>query len=206
MSGEIHLIKVESEEQCWYCGRRKMSESENFYKVFLRDKDMGIVICELCKGGLATRFLEGSEKTYATHLTFYIKHSLLELEKKIPDIAKAELNSAIESYEDGEYVTSFRSIGWVAEWLTERLFVKKLGESTPKEKLSWEDKLGRLLDRSRREKRSPDEAILYQLFSLKWFRNIASHPSEYKITGEDVRLGLTIILYLFHQACSYSMI
>ena len=206
MSGNVHFIEVESEEPCWYCRRRKLRESEKFYKVFFGDNDIGMVICELCRGGFATRYLEGSEKTYATHLTFYVKQSLFELKKKLPDTIIAELSSAIEHYENGEYIASFRSIGWVAEWLTERFFVKKFGESPIKEKLSWENRLGKLLGQSRKDEKTPQEALLHQLFSLKWFRNKADHPSEYKITAEDVRLGLTTILYLFHQASRYNLI
>jgi hypothetical protein len=42
----------------------------------------------------------------------------------------------------------------------------------------------------------PEEAVVHQLFSLKWFRNKAGHPSAYDITSEDTRLGLISIAYL----------
>jgi len=206
MSNKVNFIEVEPEQPCWYCGRRRLSERERFYRVFLGDNETGIVICELCKGGFSTRLLEGPEKTHAAHLVFYVRRSLLGLERKLPEKITAELNSAVENYEAGEYSTSFRSIGFVAEWLTKKLFTKKFGELTTGEKPSWESSLGRLLEVSRKDKRTPEEALICQLFSLKWFRNKADHPSEYEITGEDVRLGLISIVYLFHQTCSYNLV
>jgi hypothetical protein len=206
MSDKVNFIEVESEEPCGYCGRKKLSESEKFYKVFVGDKDFGMVICELCKGGFLTRFLEGPEGTHATHLIFYVKRSLCGLEEKLPKEITRELNSAIENYEAGEYSASFRSIGFVAEWLTERLFTKRFGESPTEEKLSWENALGRLLEHSRKNKNKPEEALVHQLFSLKWFRNKAGHPSKYKITGEDVRLGLMSVVYLIHQTYLHNLI
>lgn len=167
---------------------------------------MGMVVCDLCRGGFLTRISEGSEKTYATHLIFYVKRSLFQLKEKLPYLVTEELNIAILNYEDGQYAASFRSIGFVAEWLTERLFVKKFGMLSEKEKLSWAVKLGRLLGQSRKEKKTPKEALLYELFSIKWFRNKADHPSEYKITGEDVRLGLISIIYLFRQVYAHDLI
>lgn len=206
MSGRVNFIEVEPEEPCWYCGRRKLNERERFYRVFLGDNETRIVICEFCKGGFSTRLLEGPEKTHATHLIFYIRRSLSELETKLPKKMTTELNSAIENYEIGEYSASLRSIGFVAEWLTTKLFTRRFGELTTGEKLSWESTLGRLLETSRKDKKTPEEALIYQLFSLKWFRNKADHPSEYEITGEDVRLGLMSIVYLFHQTCSYNLV
>jgi len=61
-------------------------------------------------------------------LTFYVKHAFLKLSADLPGTKTADLNSTIENYEKGEYSTSFRNIGLVAEWLTERLFAKKFGE------------------------------------------------------------------------------
>jgi len=199
MSGEFHFIEVESEKPCTHCGRKKLKESDKFYKVFIGDHDLGMVVCEFCKGGFLTHILGSPEKTYATHLTFYVKRSVSELKEKLPGQIIKDLNSAIQNYENGEYVASFRSIGYVAEWLTGRLFDKKIGKLPGREKLSWEGKLGRLLDQSRKDKKTPQEALIYELFSMKWFRNKADHPSEYKITGEDVRLGLISIVYLIHQ-------
>jgi hypothetical protein len=205
MSNGFSFIEVKSEEQCWYCGRRKLNQNEKSYRVYAGASDVGIVVCELCRVGFLTRFLEGSEKTYAAHLVFYVKRSLLEIGDRLPSAISVELNSAIENYENGKYVANFRSIGYVAEWLTTRLFTKKLGV-TQEEELSWEDKLGRLLAMSKKNKKIPEEALAYQLFSLKWFRNEATHPSEYKITGEEVRLGLVSIVYLLHQTFSYNLV
>ena len=67
MSGKVNFIEVKLEGPCTYCGRKKLKESERFYKVFIEDTDTGIVVCELCKGGFNTHIVEGSEKTYATH-------------------------------------------------------------------------------------------------------------------------------------------
>jgi len=202
----VHFIEVVTEKPCIHCGRKKLNESEKFYKVFIGDKDTGKVVCEFCKGGFLTLTVEGPEKTHATHLTFYVKHELLRLRENLPDTITAELNSAIENYEKGEYSTSFRNIGLVAEWLTERLFVKKFGDELAKKTTGWEDRLGKLLHVSRINKNIPEETIVFQLFSLKWLRNRVDHPSEYKITGEDVRLGLVSIMYLLHQIYSYSLI
>ena len=205
MSKIVHFIEVEPKEPCKYCGRKKLKESEKFYKVFIGDKTFGMVVCEFCKGGFLTGSIEGPERTYATHLTFYVKCAFLELKDKLPDTITAELNSGIKNYESGEYSTSFRNISFVAEWLTERLFVKKFGEEFAKETSRWEDRLGKLLDQSRKNKEIP-ETLMFQLFSLKWLRNKAYHPSEYKITGEDVRLGLVSIMYLLHRTNSYNLI
>lgn len=208
MSDEMHFIEVEPEEPCSYCGRRKLAETDRYYRVFVGDKAMDIVICELCKGGFSTRIVEGAEKSYVTHLTFYVRSSLLGLKEKLPKKIVDDLDSAVESYESGEFSQSFRSLGLVAEWLTNKLFLKRIEEPEPreKEKLSWENKLGRLLDVSRKNKNSPEEAIVYQCFSLKWFRNAADHPSTYEITGDDVRIGLVSIVYLLQQLCVYNLI
>jgi hypothetical protein len=200
MSDKIYFIEVEPEESCWRCGRNKLSENDKFYRVFVGDNDMGIVVCELCRGGFSTRMVEGVEKSYVTHLTFYVKRSLLGLKKKLPKKIAGDLDSAVESYEAGEFSASFRSIGLVAEWLTDSLFLQRLGEPQEKEKPSWENKLGRLLDTSRKNKKFPEEPIVHQLFCLKWFRNVVDHPSIYEVTGEDVRLGLAVIVYLLQQA------
>lgn len=199
MSGKVHFIEVESEEPCWWCKRRKLNKSEKFYKVFVGDNDFGMVVCELCKGGFLTHILGNPEKSYATHLIFYVKRSLFELKEKLPSQITKELNIAIQNYENGQHVAGFRSIGFVAEWLTGRLFDKKIGKLPGTEKLSWEGKLGRLLGQSRKDKKTPQEALIHELYSMKWFRNKADHPSEYKITGEDVRLGLISIVYLIRQ-------
>jgi len=199
MFDTVYFMEVEPEEPCKYCGRRKLKESEKFYKVFIKDVDTGIVVCEFCKGGFSTHIVEGSEKTHATHLLYYVRHEFLALREKFPDIITGELNSAIENYESGEYSTSFRNIGFVAEWLTERLFVKKFGEELAKETPKWEDRLGRLWDQSKKNKKIPEETLVFQLLSLKWLRNKVAHPSEYKIIGEDVRLGLVSIIYLLYQ-------
>jgi len=206
MSNKVNFIEVEPENSCSYCGRRKLNENEKFYRVFLGDKGTDIVICEFCKRGFSTRFIEGADKTHATHLAYYVKQAFLSLKQKLPAEITAELNSAMESYEEGEFSTSFRSIGLVAEWLTMKLFVKKFGEELAKKTIGWEDRLGRLLQQSRMNKNMPEETIIFQLFSLKWLRNSVDHPSEYKITGEDVRLGLVSIIYLLHQTNSYNLV
>jgi len=206
MSDMIHFIEVVPEKPCTYCGRKKLKESEKFYKVFIGDADTKRVVCEFCRGGFLTLTVEGSEKTHATHLTFYIKRTLLGLREKLPETIRDDLDSAIENFENGRYSTSFRNIGLVAEWLTERLFVKKFGKEQAKETPRWEGRLGRLLDLSRKNKKIPEETLVFQLFSLKWLRNRVDHPSEYEITGEDVRLGLVSIMYLLHQIYTYTLI
>jgi len=206
MSLKFNFIETMVEKPCAYCGRRKLKESERFYRVFIGDARTDIVVCEFCKGGFLTRLMEGSEKTHATHLAFYIKHTLLEMREKLPQTIRNDLDSAIENYENGRYSTSFRNIGLVAERLTERLFVKKFGNEQAKETRRWEGRLGRLLDLSRRNKKIPEETLVFQLFSLKWLRNRVDHPSEYEITGEDVRLGLVSLLYILHQIHSHDLI
>ena len=158
MSGKFNFIETKPEEPCWYCGRKKLEESEKFYKVLIGDADTKIVVCEFCKVAFSIRVKEGSEKTHATHLTFYIKRTLLELREKIPETIRDELDSAIENFENGRYSTSFRNIGLVAEWLTERLFVKKFGKEQAKETPRWEGRLGRLLELSRKNKKIPRRA------------------------------------------------
>lgn len=157
---------------------------------------MDIVVCELCRGGFSVRMLEGAEKSYATHLKFYVRRSLLELRERLPNKIFEELVHALESYEVGEYSASFRCIGLVAEWLTNKLFAEKIEGPAEQNRFSWETKLGRLLDAAKKTKSAPEEAIVHQLFSLKWFRNKADHPSEYEITANDTRLGLASIAYL----------
>jgi hypothetical protein len=209
MSGDIdfsrwHFIEVEPSKPCDRCGRKKLHEEDKFYRVFVGETDLEWVVCEFCKGGFSTFYFEGSEKTYATHLAAYVKRAVLELASRLPQDISAEMNSAIENYENGRHSESLRCIGFVAEWLTEKLFIKKYGEQ--KEETSWEAKMGKLLSLSRKSKNSPEEAMLYQLFSLKWFRNKAVHPDRYKINGEDVRLGLISIVYLLHKAYSNNLV
>lgn len=206
MSREVNFIETEPEGPCIHCGRKQLAENEKFYKVFVGDEDSGIVVCEFCKGGFYTHTIEGPEKTHATHLIFYIKRTLLQLREKLPERIRTELDSAIENYEKGRYSTSFRNIGLIAEWLTERLFIKKFGKGSARETSRWETRLGRLLEQSRRNKKIPEETLIFQLFSLKWMRNRVDHPSEYEVTGEDLRLGLVSIMYLLNQIYSYDLI
>jgi len=206
MAGKVNFIEVEPKEPCKYCGRKKLKENEKFYKVFVGDKDLEMVICELCKGGFLTLIAEGRGITYATHLTFYVKNTLSRLKEKLPNKITTELNSAIENYENGNYSISFRSIGLVAEWLTQKLFAKKFGKGSAKETIKWEDRLGKLLNQARMNKEIPEETLIFQLFSLKWLRNKVDHPFEYQITGEDVRLGLVSIMYLIYQTNLYRLI
>lgn len=206
MPGEINFIEIEPEEPCHYCGRKKLKENEKFYRMFVGENETDVMVCELCKGGFLTLALEGPEKTYATHLVFYVKRSLSELKEKLPEKITRELDSAIESYEIGGYSASFRSIGFIAEWLTKKLFIKRFGEPSAEEKPMWESSLGRLLDYSRKSKNSPEEVLVHQLYSLKWFRNKADHPTEYEVTAEDVRLGLISIVYVLRQTCSRNLI
>jgi hypothetical protein len=110
--------------------------------------------------------------------------------------------SAIESCEEGDFSLSFRNIGLVAEWLTNKLFTREFGGSMQKSELTWDGKLGRLLNESRKHENMPEEAMVHQLFSMKWFRNKADHPSAYEITGEDARLGLASVTYLLQQICN----
>lgn len=206
MAYKVNFIEVEPEKPCCYCGRKKLKGSERFYKVFVGESDFGMTVCEICKGGFLTRAFEDPERTYVAHLAFYVRHAFLELEEKLPSTIAVELDSAMSSYEDSEYSTCFRNIGLVAEWITERLFVKKFGDETANEDFKWENRLGKLLDLARRNKKIPEETIVYQLFSLKWLRNRADHPSEYKITGEDARIGLTSLMYLLHQSYLHNLI
>jgi len=198
MLDNVRFVETESEEQCGYCLRKKLKESEKFYKVFVKDKEWGMTVCELCKGGFLAGKLEGQKKTYVTHLAFYVKSALFELREKLPENMNDELISAIEDYENGRYSSSFRSIGFVAEWMTKKLFGRKFGEQNVEEEPKWENMLGRLLERSRNEK-TKEEAMVHQLYFLKWFRNKAGHPSKHMITGEDVRIGLVSIAYLLRQ-------
>lgn len=161
----IYFIPVESEDPCRYCGRKKLNENEKFYEVFLGTADTGIVVCELCKGGFSTRITEGIDKTHATHLAYYVRQTIFALKEKLPvEIAK-ELDLAIENYENGEFSSSFRNIGLVAEWLTQQLFVRKFGEDLVKKTTGWEDRLGRLLHQSRMKNNTPEEVVAFQLFS-----------------------------------------
>jgi hypothetical protein len=196
MAGNINFIEITPEEACHYCGRRKISEDDKFYRVFLGDTSSVIVVCELCKGGFFVRMLESATKSYAAHFAFYVKHSFLELRSKLTKETFEELLCSIEDYEAGNYSACFRGIGLVAERLTNKLYVEEFGELVEGDKLSWESKLGKLLDVARKTKNSPNEAVVYQLFSLKWFRNNADHPSKYQITAEDARMGLDSIAYL----------
>lgn len=202
MSDKITFIEVEAKEPCQYCGRKKLREEDKFFRVFVGDKDVEIVVCELCKGGFSARIVEGSEKSYVTHLAFYVRRSVLGLKAKVPQKIFGELVSAIESYEQGDFYSSFRNVGLVAEWLTDQLFNRKFGDSTQNVDLSWDGKLGRLLSASRKNENMPEEAMVHLLFSLKWFRNKADHPSTYEITGEDTRLALASITYLLQQTCA----
>jgi hypothetical protein len=202
MTDKITFIEVEPEDSCWRCGRNKIHETDRFFRVFVGDNDIGIVVCELCKGGFSASYFEGMEKSYVTHLAFYVRRSLFEMKDRLPQKIFGELTSAIESYEEGDFSLSFRNIGLVAEWLTNRLFTREFEDSPQKSELTWDGKLGRLLSESRKHENMPEEAIVHQLFSIKWFRNKADHPSPYEITGEDVRLGLVSVTYLLQHICN----
>jgi hypothetical protein len=206
LSDEISFIEVEPKEPCIYCGRKKLKKADKFYKVFSGDKDTNIVVCEFCKGGFSTSLLEGIEKSYVTHLNFYLKRSLLELEGTLPKELFDELDSAIKTYEVGDFSSSYRNIGLIAEWVTDKMFIRKYGASHEKGALRWEAKLGKLLADSKGNEKNPEEALLHQLSSLKWFRNIVSHPCVFEMSGEDVRLGLVSIIYALQQVWKYGLI
>ncbi|NHJ33138.1 MAG: hypothetical protein FK732_09755 [Asgard group archaeon] len=199
-----YFIEIEPEEPCSYCGRKKLKDEDKFFKVFLGETNTNIVVCECCKGGFLSRLFEGEEKTYSTHLLAYVKRALVELENYASEEIINELKSAVENYENGKFIESFRCIGFVAEWLTNKLFIKMHGPTKTEHK--WEHKLGILLDLSRKRKNTPEEAILHQIYSLKWFRNKSSHPTKYKINGEDVRMGFLSITYLLQKAYTEKLV
>jgi hypothetical protein len=196
MAGDINFIEIATDEACSYCGRRKLSDNDKFYRVLINDNPSQIIVCELCKGGFSIRIFESAEKSYAAHVAFYVRRSFLELRSSLAEKTFCELISCVDYYEAGDYVACFRAIGLIAEKLTDKIFSEKFGELGTNEKLSWENKLGKLLDTGKKTKNNPYEASIYQLFSLKWFRNTVNHPSEYKITADDARLGLVSIAFL----------
>lgn len=206
MSIPVSFIEVRTEKPCSYCGRKKLVQTDKFYEVFYEGKSTEIIVCEFCRGGFSTSLVEGSEKSYVTHLTFYLKRSCSELQAKLPERISAELNSAINNYESGDFPSSYRNIGLVAEWLTNGMFTKKYGITDEKAPIRWENKLGKLLSDSKGNEESPEEALLHQLSSLKWFRNTVSHPCAFQLSGEDIRLGLVSIVYTLQQAYKYSLI
>jgi hypothetical protein len=196
MAGNISFIEIAPDEECYYCGRRKIAENERFYRVLVGGSPLDIVVCELCKGGFSGRILESAIKSYASHFTFYVKRSLLEQENKLSKETFDELICSIENYESGDYSACFRGIGLVAERITNKLYAEKFEELTAADKISWENKLIKLLDAARKTCDIPGEAAIYQLSCVKLFRNNADHASEYQITAEDARLGLASIAYL----------
>ena len=195
----INFIEVDNIEFCSHCNRKKLKQTDKFYKLFIGVRDMGIEVCELCKTGYLTYRIEGFDKTYSTHLIFYAKTKLSLMKENLSQEIVTELNCAISSYEQGQYSTSFRSISFVAEILTERLYSKHISQNKEKKDIRWETRLGQLLSQAQKTEKIPLEPIIYQLFSLKWLRNKVSHPSRYVLTGEDVRFGLISILYALSQ-------
>jgi hypothetical protein len=207
LSNLIDFLEVDPDRPCDHCGRKKLHDTDRFYRVFSQGKEMNLIVCEFCKGGFISYLLEGQDKSYTTHLTFYLKHSCLELKKKIPEKIFPELESALKNYEIGDFCSSYRNIGFIAEWLTNWMFYRKYGAVDEKNPLAWETKLGKLLHDSKASEKSPEEPVLHQLASLKWYRNTVSHPSyKFELTGEDIRLGLVSILYVLQQAYKYSLI
>jgi hypothetical protein len=179
LSIPVSFMEVRTKKPCSYCGRKKLVQTDKFYEVFYEGKGTEIIVCELCRGGFSTSLVEGHEKSYVTHLTFYLKRLCSELKEKLPERIFAELDSAITYYEQGDFSSSYRSIGLVAEWLTDGMFSKKYGMIDGKTPIRWENKLGRLLGDSKGNEVNPEEALLHQLSSLKWFRNTVSHPCTF---------------------------
>jgi hypothetical protein len=192
--GNLHFVEVETDIPCDHCNRKRMKKNDKFYKVFAQDRDLGIIVCDLCRVGFLINVKEGSEKTYSTHLIFYVKNAISKIKNTIPVEIIEELDCAIENYENWRYSASFRSIGLIAEWLTKKIFIATFGTeiNIPR----WEEQLGKILNNARKNKEIPKEPFIFQLYSLKWFRNQVDHPSEYQITGEDIRMGLVSIIYL----------
>lgn len=204
MASNINFIEVIPEEDCYYCGRKKINENDKFYRVLVGDKAMDVVVCESCKGGFSGVILEGAAKTYATHFTFYVKRAISEIKDSLSKETFGELQYSIKDFELGNYSACLRTIGLVAERLTNNLYVEKIEKLAEADRMSWENKLGRLLDAARKAGDTSGEAAIYQLFSLRIFRNSADHPSKYAITAEDARLGLASILYLLQWTKSGS--
>ena len=196
MTSNIHFIEIDPEENCYYCGKAKLSENDKFYRVFVGEKALEIVVCELCKGGFTIRKIEDGKKSYATHFAFYVKRSFSELRNLIPNEIFEELQCCIDDFEAGNYKACLKVIGLVAEKLTNRLFTDKFRQSVENDKLTWETKLCKLLDAARKTRDNIEEAVIYQLFSLKLLMSNIDHFSEYNISAEDARLGLASITYL----------
>jgi hypothetical protein len=203
MAEDFHFIEIKAkDETCYYCGRRQVSDSDHFYRVLLGDNPLDIIVCEFCRAGFMITALEGKSKSFAAHFTFYIKRSIFELKESYSKDTTQEIECCLEDYEAGNYAACIRSIGLLAEHLTNKLFTEKFGKSIEYSKLSWDTKLGKLLDFTRKNQDAPEnneETAIYQLYSLKWFRNKADHPSEYKLTAEDARLALISLDYLIHS-------
>jgi len=150
MPGNINFIETTTEELCNYCGRRKISENDKYYRVLIGENPSEIIVCELCKGGFSHRFLESGSKSYAAHLLFYVSRSFSEAKNRVGDETFGEMACALEDYEIGNYSACFRSIGLVAEQITNRLYAEKIDKSAEANKIRWEEKLGKLLDSTRK--------------------------------------------------------
>lgn len=194
-------IKVNLGTQCGWCQRRKFRQNEKFYGVFLGESRL-LTVCEICRDGYDIALRLGPERSYESHFAFFLKQKIYGVRDLLPDELKAELDHALENFLGGKYSESLRNIGFIAEWLTKKIFVMRFGESD----ISWDNMLGRLRSKAEKEEKTPEEVLTHQLFSLKWLRNKASHPSEYKIGVEDVMLGLVSTIYCLQYIKSYSPI
>lgn len=207
MVGMLQFLEIDVKEgtQCDWCKRRKFKENEKFYKVFVGEKHL-LTVCEICKYGHAVAFRLGPGRSYESHFVFFLKQKMHEFGDRLPNKIKAELSSALENFLEGKYSENLRNIGFIAEWITKKIFVMEFGEGELKKVKKWEDRLGRLTSKAREEEKTPEETLVHQLASLKWLRNKASHPSEYEIDVEDSMLGLVSIIYCLHCMEFYGLL
>src|SRR5271157_4560760 len=179
MDNPIQFIEsfAKNSFSCAYC-KREIKESEKFYRVIFVDKEL-MSICELCKGGFLAYMREGIEKTYTTHFSYFAKKELQNTIgiEKLPEHIKNQLFEAIEDYDKGKVLESLRSLGNVAEWLTNRIYENYFEEE--QQNKNWHNRLTELSNNPKIIAEDfPTKICIHLLWSLKDLRNLVSHPDS----------------------------
>lgn len=91
---------------------------------------------------------------------------------------------AIHDFKDRKHESCLRNLGIASEVLSDMLYRHLYkGEKIPS---TWEGKLNRIY----KEKTDVSKFIVSLLLSVKWLRNMVSHPTPYKPSEEDTYIAL----------------
>lgn len=142
-----------------------------------------------------------------------------KFEDLLPEEVFEELQNSLRSYREGRYKDSFRSVAFVAEWLTGRWFLKDIVDSETRKIETWNDRLNILysnLERGSKEAKepilTPVESVIHVLHAIRIIRNKIDHPQEhpddieFAIDGDVSMMGILNIYFCIQILVNVSIL